>query len=304
MKQEIKNMEMVLKSFKESLSFRNFEECKTLANVYERMVLPYKYLNSEDYSQQNLGLALINQLKLVKEYHDKIINTYIPLVISEGDYSELNKLQITSEKLSSVISGLSKSLNRFKSDYGLKEEQIPSSLTTELLECSIKGGTLVALVNEDLRGTGKTTEVIKQANNHNATIVVSNHHSKQYVDSLSRELNLDVDVKYISSIEAVRGVRFKYNKFIVDEMVDHKIIKELIKSGNQLIGGFINLFNTKNTVKSFVDHLKDKLKKVNNELDVLNYTYIDKVNKENSNYIKLLRQRELLIELIEEENNK
>lgn len=111
----------------------------------------------------------------------------------------------------------------------------------ELLEFSIDNGILVKLVGEQYRGKGKTTELIKASHKNNATLVVANGIHKEYVEELSKELNLNVDCRNFNSIYEIRGIRLNSKSFFVDENVDYGMIRLLIKEGNTLLGGFCRL---------------------------------------------------------------
>ena len=103
-----------------------------------------------------------------------------------------------------------------------------------LLELSIEMGTLITLTDDQLRGLGKSTAIIEMANKLDAAVVVTN---SSYLALHGRKIN---NLAVLSSVEGCRGLRFK-NGFIVDEGVDDEIIKQLIRDGNKLLGGFKRL---------------------------------------------------------------
>jgi len=104
----------------------------------------------------------------------------------------------------------------------------------QLLELSIEMGTLITLTDEQLRGLGKTTAIIETANELNAVVVVT---SSSYHSAHGWKIK---NLAVISNVESCRGLRLG-SDFIVDEGVDDEIIKELIRNGNKLLGGFKRL---------------------------------------------------------------
>lgn len=106
----------------------------------------------------------------------------------------------------------------------------------ELLELSIEMGVLITLTDEQLRGMGKTSAIIEKSRKLGAPIVTTSRQQKDYLEAFSGL----TDIRHFNSPEATRGVRFP-NGFIVDEGVSDDVIKQLIKDGSKLLGGFKRL---------------------------------------------------------------
>lgn len=105
----------------------------------------------------------------------------------------------------------------------------------DLLELSMRTGTLITMTDEQLRAFGKSTLIIKKSNELGATIVTSREHHKKLLQNYGAERIVNV-----SSATDAKGLSFPKG-FLVDEGVDDEIIKELIRNGNKLIGGFKRL---------------------------------------------------------------
>lgn len=110
----------------------------------------------------------------------------------------------------------------------------------DLLDLSIKTGTLITLAQDQLRAIGKTSMIIERANELGATVVFSNKHMYDYVRGWNPEVRHSSNIAYVPSTEYAKGIRF-VKGFMVDEGVDDRIIKELIENGNKLLGGFKRL---------------------------------------------------------------
>lgn len=115
--------------------------------------------------------------------------------------------------------------------YKIKREKLK-----ELLDLSIEMGVLITLTDEQLRGSGKTSAIIEKSNELSIPIVVSNRQQKIFLKEQGAKKVCCVG----QSSEQARGYRFD-NGFLVDEGAEDDVIKELIKGGNKLLGGFKRL---------------------------------------------------------------
>lgn len=115
--------------------------------------------------------------------------------------------------------------------YKIKQEKLK-----ELLDLSIDMGTLITLTDEQLRGMGKTSAIIEKSKELGVPIVTSSRQQRDYLEALSGLR----DIRYYVTADATRGTRLPEG-FIVDEGVSDDVIKQLIKDGNKLLGGFKRL---------------------------------------------------------------
>lgn len=106
----------------------------------------------------------------------------------------------------------------------------------ELLEFSFEMNILITLTDEQLRGMGKTTAIIEKSKELDVPIVTSARQQRDFLEAYSGLGN----ILYFGSVDAARGVRLPAG-FIVDEGVHDEVIKQLIKDGNKLLGGFKRL---------------------------------------------------------------
>lgn len=295
MEKELRIASMLLRKMVNEKYNRNFNLVKKILNSYENVINNYKYIEVKDFDKE-IAFELLKQAKTLEKLKIEIVEHIIPVLIESDEYSSVETLTNISNRLFKIYGNINKDFSKF---IPIKTS---NNKAEKLLKTSLDNGVLIALYdNDNNRGIGKTTELIKHAYKNDATIVVSNHESKKYIEVLAKSLDLNVDVKYINSFEAVQEIPVKNNKFIVDEMVNQRIVKELIKNGKELLGGFINLFNASEVkIKTFKDYLEEELKSINDEIDILNYTYTDSFNKKSDKYIKLLRRRDLIKELIED----
>lgn len=299
MEQELKIAKMLVNEMILNLNDGQYNLAKKLLNSYENIIFNYRELSTSEIYEQ-LPYELLEHAEKLEEIKESLTEMVIPKLIKDRDYFPV-------ETLTHIVNRLTKIYIKINSEFGkFKSSKNKVSKASKILKTSVDEGVLIAFYDEKHRGTGKTTEIIKQAHKNDATVIVTTHQNKRYLDELTREMGLNVDVRYIKSTEALRGMRILNNKFIVDEMVGIDVIKALIKNGNQLIGGFINLLNVKDTTKSFKEQLIEKLNKINNEIDILYATYGNKafsLEQPSNRYLKLLHQRDVVEGMIKEENN-
>lgn len=147
----------------------------------------------------------------------------------------------------------------------------------KLLTVSTDNSVLIGLYDNDKnRGIGKSTSLVKLAHELEVTLITDSDRSKRYLDDIARQLCIPVEVRYASTPNAVRGIRCKNRKFLVDEHVDKGVIDVLIDNKNELIGGFINLQKQNNNTHVIKKYLENELKVIKEKFDVnayLDYTW-------------------------------
>ena len=114
------------------------------------------------------------------------------------------------------------------------------NIAKEMLDYSIKHSILILTNNENNRRIGKTSELIKMANELNCTLIVDSYLSKKYCKQLFDEIGVQCNIIVGHDKDLIRGIYCKNKKFLVDELVKKEVIDSLMTSGNQLIGGFAN----------------------------------------------------------------
>lgn len=246
MKQEIKNMEQVLEKLKESLIRCYFDEAKTLSNVYERMVLPFRYLSTVDYHKDEVGLDLIKQLETVKLIQNEINSILIPKCLDKNEFKALHQLQIANEKLLGVIGSLGKSLNKYKAAFEITDFLNDSrpifekkDYISKLLDLSIKTRTLIALFDESNRGVGKTTALVKKASELGCVLLVDIPSRKDYASKIANDMDLNVLIitPRSHSLAQYQSI-LKTTGYLIDETIDDNTLSTFNKSGYKLLGGF------------------------------------------------------------------
>lgn len=120
----------------------------------------------------------------------------------------------------------------FEKEYDrVLEEQ--RSYFTDLLQLSLKTGSVIMLTGNEFRCFGKTSALIEECVKNDYTLVVGNNHIMNYIrkDGLSA----------ICDATDIRGRSFKNKGFIIDGNVSDEFLREIARSGGKIIGGFKTL---------------------------------------------------------------
>ena len=111
------------------------------------------------------------------------------------------------------------------------EEQ--RSYFKDLLQLSIKTGSVITLTHNQFRGFGKTSILLEECIKNNYVLVVSNNHIRNYF----KEDGLNV----ICDTADIRGRRLEDKGFVVDGSVSDEFLREILRCGGKIIGGFKTL---------------------------------------------------------------
>lgn len=230
MENTMMNMTLILEEMEKGLKNGNTSSVKTLANTYQTL---FKKAQHEIYSDvKGSGKWIIdfsahrNYLVRLIELSDKELTSSIV----GGRHKDSNDIATILDKLNRSI----RDIGYFspKRTIVTKKEFSVSQLTQDLLDLSIKTGTLVTFYDETHRGTGKTTALIKKAYELDAVLITSLKTQAKYTEMMAQEMGLSITV---ISIYDVRGRRME-NGYLVDEMVDLKELNNLKEY--KLLGGF------------------------------------------------------------------
>jgi len=217
-----------------------------------QLIIKNVYINLEkgDYKSLNENIIMYQETitsnsKHIDSIHHKYF-TELNKTLSESVI--VNQLKMGQNEnvrlLLNSVNNIESLLNIYKGNLTYNDEVkevIHNSKAKEMLKYSIENNILV-MVNGDVhRRIGKTTELLKMANNLCCSLVVSNSTSEDYCYQLiENKIKEDCDIIKGSSVLNVGGFTCRNKMFLVDEFVPKEVIDELIKKGNKLLGGFIN----------------------------------------------------------------
>jgi len=305
MNQEFKNLDMLMETLKLNLKNQDFGASKTIVNIYNEMlpntivILNTTLKGWYCYSERGV---LNRHLEDFKELNKETINKVIPKLIASGEFKSLHNLQYIQQKMQGFITTL-ESVPESEPQHVYTDEQ-SSGKTRALLDLSVKTGGLITQVKEDLRGTGKTTELIKKANELDVTLIVGTHSVKDFIDKQAREMGYKIDCRYINNLGNIRGLRLKNSKFLVDDSTTNQIIKELINSGNEFVGGFNSLSNSLSVQDKTLEFLRSKLSKLTEDRHVAVRACSSLVDRDSLTLVGNLNMKiNFLEELLEEMKN-
>jgi len=216
------------------------------------LIIKNVYINLEkgDYKSLNESIIMYQETITSNSKHiDSIHYKY---------FTELNKTLSESVIVNQLTMGQNKNvrlllnsvnniellLNNYKGNLIYKDEkkEVIYNKAKEMLEYSIDNKILIVTQSKNHRRIGKTTELIKMANKLNCSLIVSNSFNKKYCNELFDKIGLQCQIIIGNDKELISGIYCKNKKFLVDELVKKEVIDELINGGNELLGGFLNLY--------------------------------------------------------------
>lgn len=315
MNQELKNMELVVCTLELSLSNGDFNAAKTISNTYERMISTY---SNKNYKEE-LNEILFKQLAKIQKLYTEIVESFIPNVISKGDYKAMHTLQLISDRLDLILNDFKRKIENYKAMTPNvrtgkltaihKGEKIMSTNDIEkILDLSVKTGSLITQINDKLRGTGKTTALVKKASELGCVLVVPNKISMEYAEDIASALGVSITIIPSTDIRMITMPQYRdvvSKGFLIDDVNDFRALSKLRNSGYKLLGGFNSLNDNLHKPKTELEFLNKILIDSQNEIDVINATYCGvepsyvMVNK-----TKLIRKIEALKEVIKHFENK
>lgn len=111
------------------------------------------------------------------------------------------------------------------------EEQ--RSYFKDLLQLSLKTGSVITLTHNQFRGFGKTSILLEECIKNNYVLVVSSNRIMNYI----KKDGLNV----ICNTTNIRGMQFKDTGFVVDGNVSDEFLRDIVGCGGKIIGGFKTL---------------------------------------------------------------
>lgn len=230
----VENMELILLEIKrEAMNpCGDSKAVKTLIHSYRTFLNEFYRMTKEELTSEILDDINYqsSQLSLVVDYIESVV---LPKLLTSRDYIGVNNYATALEKMKGIVQETrgndttKKHKNHFKSD----------TIIEELLNLSIKSGTLITFVDETLRGTGKTTALIKKAHETKAVLIVNNSSHIRYANDLANEMGLSITVASLRETHLAQyRSQLKENGFLVDELIDDKVLTCLKEY--RLVGGF------------------------------------------------------------------
>jgi hypothetical protein len=232
MENTIKNMELILdKALLELSTNGNIQAVKTLMNTYRTLLAPLSYQTVSGKYLDTFRSQKILLTELKSSIDEKISSK-----INHQDYKSADNLAIASDRVAKSLGELA--TLKFKASHTIEIKQhIVDDVINELLELSVKSGTLITLHDEMHRGMGKTTALIKKAHELDAVLIVGLPTQMRYVSDLAKEMGLSVSVATTreASLTQYRN-KMNENGYLVDELLDKEVLTKL--KNFKLLGGF------------------------------------------------------------------
>lgn len=237
--QTIKNMELMLQEIDKGIKNRNIHSIKTLSESYNNLLKEIRRIIFSDVKKMQDEVTNIYRHKNSFERFISKINSELALAITDSKHKDSYHYTIILERFNKSLRDISEFKEVALLDNTKKEYEV-NPVIQELLELSIKSGTLVTFHNEAHRGMGKTTALIKKAHELDVVLVVGMQVYAKNIQEQAEEMGLKVEV--VSGRETSLP---QYRKKMIDKgfLVDEMLNKEQLKSlkGYKLLGGFTNL---------------------------------------------------------------
>lgn len=232
--QTVKNMELVLLEIRKEV-FNNYGDSravKTLTHSYQTLLDTIR--GSKD--MELLVLHLID-LNYILEY---IEDSIVPKLLLNKEYVSMNNYTVCIEKLKKIIRSID--IVKFNADIKLNNKGKVNPIIEELLNLSIKSGTLVLLKDEVHRGMGKTTALVKKAHELNCVLICAINSQADYARKIRNDLGLKVDI--ITPKDVVlrqHALTLSEKGYLIDEMISKEDLARLNINGCKLLGGFMRI---------------------------------------------------------------
>lgn len=237
MENTIKNMELVLTEMKTSLENGNIQSVKTLANTY--LTLFSRVRREFNESGKTVGMYLSPILdhrgkleRLAKQCDEKLTDSVV-----KGHHKDSNDIAVTLERIDKSIRDIGYITPIKKAKVEERKEFPVSKEIEDLLNMSIKTGTLITFYDEVHRGQGKSTALIKKAAELDVVLLVRFESSAKSFRKHAKDMGLNVVIASTSELSLSQNMKKAKSKgYLVDEMVEIKFLKRL--EGCKLLGGF------------------------------------------------------------------
>lgn len=237
MEKTIKNMDLMLVEMKNSLEKGNIKSVKTLADTY---LSQFKKVTGMSFGDKSIIKKCTDKFKVHKAVFKEIVSkcdSEMESSLISGKHKESHEIAITLERVDKAI----KDINRYfpAPKINIKKKFPVSQHTQDLLEMSIKTGTLVSIYDERHQGAGKTVALIKKAHELDAVLVVGEKTHEDYARLLSKEMDLPITVISANGrhmFMAQNHKKMDINGYLVDETTDSENLKKF--KNYRLLGGF------------------------------------------------------------------
>lgn len=245
--QTIENMELIVVKIVEvsdannnGIKFESTQEIKTLINTYGTLLSDIRRLDKDEYEELNAEKELYEQGEKLKLVTNAIDETVIPTELNNGSLKSVDNLAIASSKIKSILRDIKWMTNKHQAELKSKEFKV-GNVTNELLEHSISTGILVHQIGEQLRGTGKTTSIIKKAHELDCVILTMGKVSMNYSIALAKEMCVDVAIVPVTEWKMLGLSQYKNkveNGLLIDDVRDLEVLHTLKEKGYKILGGF------------------------------------------------------------------
>lgn len=230
----VENMDRILESAIHSMQSGKAAEFKTLINSYTILC---ESLNSEPNDDIYLNLKSLNsQFTMICKIDVTLNKDVIKSAILRGAHQESYKFVEAARKVKLITRNLGHIIDTAVEECeGSTPLQEESNSAEELLEMSIKSGTLTLTHDETLRGIGKTTALVKKANELGAIMICPTRIQVEHAKEIAKSLGLCGDL-ILSQSESYAGRKTK--TLLLDELVSDEFIFNAKSYGFNILGGF------------------------------------------------------------------
>ena len=245
--QTIENMGVIVHKLRQSIITEVFEDnykhestqvAKTLINTYQTMLNTFMQMTSNKFKEANVQKDLEKQAEDIYNTINAIEIVTIPKLIEANEFRGVDNLSVVVDKARRIIGGINP-----RRDFSKEIKQpVVSDNTKALLELSIATETLIYQSYEALRGTGKTTSIVKEADKLNCAILTMNKVTMHNTFSTAKELGLHVTVIPATELNYTSLPQYKEqikNGFLVDDVRELEVLHKLKDKGYKILGGFI-----------------------------------------------------------------
>ncbi|MGG0667870.1 hypothetical protein ABE073_04990 [Lederbergia citrisecunda] len=233
--QTIKNMELILNEIEKGIKEGHVSSVKTLSDAYNNLLNEIKrviYTNVKGMTAEII--SIFDHKKIIENLLNKA-NEELTSAIVLGHHKDSHSYTIILERFNRSLRGIEEFKDVVSSFKNKKEFKVDKTIQ-DLLDLSIKTGTLVTFYGEVHRGKGKTTALIKKAHELGAVLLMELDAQAKYAKELADEMGIHVYAvsKRDFGLPQYRRI-MKETGYLVDEVADTSTINQ---KDFKLLGGF------------------------------------------------------------------
>ena len=245
--QTIENMGVIVHKLRQTIITEVFEDnykhestqvAKTLINTYQTMLNTFMQMSSSEFKEANVQKDLEKQAEDIYNTINAIEIATIPKLIEKNEFRGVDNLSLVVDKARKIITYINP-----HRDFSKEIKQpVVSEYTNTLLEESIAKSILIYQYNDKLRGTGKTTSIIKKANELDCVILTMNKVTMNCTNDLAKEMNMSVVVIPVSDWKMLTMPQYRTqiaNGVLVDDVRELDVLHKLKDKDYTILGGFI-----------------------------------------------------------------